>query len=90
MEATSLLAERSVDKQTAQILLLEALREHGPASAANLQARHCPEFPGSLWKRASELVDLGWARVTGDLEVNPSGRRAKVLEITDEGRARLT
>lgn len=89
MEETSLLAERSVDKRSAQNLLLEALREHGPGTTLTLQARHCPAFPGSLWKRASELVDSGDAEWTGQWEKNPSGRQARVLAITDQGRARL-
>lgn len=87
---TSAQAWYSVDPPVkAQDLLLLALFHVGPASAANAQARFCPDYRGNLWKRSSEVVRDGYAEETGDTELNESGRSAIVLRITPKGKRRL-
>jgi hypothetical protein len=89
LESTSLLANLTVDRAEAQLLLLLALRGLGPDTVASLVARYCPDFPGVLNKRASELVKAGEAEWTRETRTNATGRKARVLRITDKGRARL-
>lgn len=84
-----MIAGKTVDKRAAQRLLLEALYDCGPGTTMNLQMAYCPEFPGSLWKRAHELVESGDAEWTNRMERNPSGRLARVLAITEQGLERL-
>lgn len=90
MHSTSLEANRTVDRAEAQILLLLALRGLGPDTVANLVSRYCPDFPGVLNKRASELVKAGHAEWTKETRTNATGRKARVLRITPKGLARLT
>lgn len=65
-----------------QTTLWRLLRLHGPQSHYGLyhiaRASGFKFSPSSVRSRVSEMVKLGKAKPTKDVEITPSGRKAKI------------
>lgn len=89
---TSHAAARSIpyDKlRESQQFVYECYQTFGPMHHERLvevyaaARRWRPQSPSGLRSRASELVDAGWLRDSGEVVVLPSKRRSIVWEVDD-------
>jgi hypothetical protein len=77
------------DKHTMLRTLLLTFAAHHSLTAEQACALAGYSPADGAWKRVSDLTRLGWVSPTGDATEGSSGRRQRLLEITEEGRDQL-
>ena len=90
-DASQWAADSITDATTSQDFVLMVLRDFtrpGPFTLANVVAHTTGILSPSRARTAvRELQDKGLIEETGDYTLTPSGRKARLLTLTDTGRA---